>query len=300
MSKCCGCNKKVLSNAVANNTDSCTCSLTDTCTDVCVTPQCGDPKLLTVLVPVIYDEIGINVCRTIPLANLLSDYPTTAYIRAEVTNITFATGDTPSVTITPIAGRPNCYELTLTNLTVDFVIYVYDCCKRLLATLPVTGVVYLPSATTDPEYDEDTNPTSVTMQLFAPYGVTYTDTTVATPNLNFIGFLSTNGTVSQGLNLMAMSKVLNFDIASAEMTVGLTLIVKSIYYNQYRIPHNGKAIVSKGTLASPEDSVCMSFVSGSLLDRNIKPLELCNPLDQKRNCESCTNPDDCTCLTPSD
>ena len=152
---------------------------------------------------------------------------------------------------------------------MDFVIYVYDCCKRLLATLPVTGVVYLPSATTDPEYDEDTNPTSVTMQLFAPYGVTYTDTTAATPNLNFIGFLSTNGAVAQGLNLMAMSKVLNFDIANAEM-------------------------------ASPEESVCMSFVSGSLLARNIKPLELCNPLDQKRNCESCTDPDDCTCLTPSD
>ena len=92
MSKCCGCNKKVLSNAVANNTDSCTCSLTDNCTDVCVTPQCGDQKLLTVLVPVIYDEIGINVCRTIPLATLLADYPTAAYIRAEVTNITFATG----------------------------------------------------------------------------------------------------------------------------------------------------------------------------------------------------------------
>ena len=118
MSKCCGCNKKVLSNAVANNTDSCTCSLTDNCTDVCVTPQCGDPKLLTVLVPVIYDEIGINVCRTIPLATLLADYPTAAYIRAEVTNITFATGAAPSVTIKPIAGRPNCYELTLTNLWI--------------------------------------------------------------------------------------------------------------------------------------------------------------------------------------
>lgn len=103
MSKCCGCNKKVLSNAVANNTDSCTCSLTDNCTDVCVTPQCGDPKLLTVLVPVIYDEIGINVCRTIPLATLLADYPTAAYIRAEVANITFATGAAPSVTIKPIA-----------------------------------------------------------------------------------------------------------------------------------------------------------------------------------------------------
>ncbi len=61
MSKCCGCNKKVLSNAVANNTDSCAYSLTDTCTDVCVTPQCGDPKLLTVLVPVIYDEIDAGV-----------------------------------------------------------------------------------------------------------------------------------------------------------------------------------------------------------------------------------------------
>lgn len=297
MSKCCGCNKKILSNAVAGNQ---TCACDTAYNDVCVTPQCGDPKLLTVLVPVIYDEIGINVCRTIPLADLLADYPTAAYIRAEVTNITFAAGETPSVTITPITGRPNCYELTLSNLTVDFVIYVYDCCKRLLATLPVTGVTYLPTSTTDENYDADTNPTSVTMQLFAPYGVTYTDTTVATPNLNFIGFLSTNNAVTQGLNLMAISKVLNFDIANAEMTVGLTLIVKSIYFNQYRIPHNGKAIVSKGTLESPEASVCMDFVSGSLLDRNIKPLELCNPLDQKQSCEACTDPDVCACLTPSD
>ena len=307
MSKCCGCNKTFLSNTVAGNPESCMCSqngcsfpVSGTCTDVCTTPQCGDPKLLTVLIPVIYDEIGVNVCRTIPLANLLADYPTAAYIRAEVTNITLATGATPSVTIKPIAGRPNCYEITLSNLTVDFVIYVYDCCKRLLATLPVTGVVYLPTATTDPNYDADTNPTSVTMQLFAPYGTIYTDTTVATPNLNVIGFLSTNSAITQGFNLMAMSKVLDFNIANAEMTVGLTLIVKSIYYNQYRIPHNGKAIVSKGTLSTPEDSVCMNFVSGSLLDRNIKPLELCNPLDQKQNCESCTSPDDCACLTPND
>ena len=215
--------------------------------------------MLTVLVPVIYDEIGINVCRTIPLATLLADYPTAAYIRAEVTNITFATGAAPSVTIKPIAGRPNCYELTLTNLTVDFVIYVYDCCKRLLATLPVTGVVYLPSATTDPNYDEDTNPTSVTMQLLCPiwchlHGYDCSNTK---PELYRIPLHERNGFAGTESDGNVQSIKLRY--CNAEMTVGLTLIVKSIYYNQYRIPHNGKALVSKGTLASPEESVCMSL-----------------------------------------
>ena len=37
------------------------------CLDVCTDPICGDPDCLTVLTPVVYDELGINLCRNIPL-----------------------------------------------------------------------------------------------------------------------------------------------------------------------------------------------------------------------------------------
>lgn len=295
MSKCCGCNKRIMSNAVklsmAND---------NSCYDVCVEPQCGTPEFLTVLTPVVYDEIGINVCRSVPLpAGLLADFPTAAYASAEVIDIA-NTATTDPASITPIASRPNCYEVTLTNLTVTFAVRLYDCCKRLLTTSTVAGVIFLPSDTTDEGYDADTNPSSVTLDLFAPYGVAYTDGAIAAPALNYIGFSTTNNQLVQGLNLMSIAKVLDFDITDASITVGLTLIVKTVYFTQYQLPHNGRAIVSKGDLNSEEDSICMNFVCGSLLDRNIKPLEPCNPFDSKDSCNECTDPDDCACLTPAD
>lgn len=271
----------------------------DICTDVCTNPQCGDPKYLTVLAPVVYDEIGINVCRTVALGDIAAANPTAVYATAEVIDITFpTTGDAP-VTITQIPGRQNCYEISLANLSVTYALKLYDCCKRLLATETLANVLYLPPAT-DPSFDSDTNPSAVSLELFAPYGVVYTDGAVANPRLNVIGFSSTNSTLNQGMNLMGIPKILNFDMDAATVTIGLTLIVKSIYFAQYRLPHHGKAIVSKGRLSSAEDSVCMDFVSGNLLDRNIKPLELCNPFDRKENCDACLDPNDCDCLTSTE
>ncbi len=280
MSKC-SCNRKIMSNAVANGL------CTDSCLDVCVNPQCGEPEYLTILAPVVYDEIGINICRSVPLpADTATDFPTAVYASAEVIDIAIAapTDDTPGTTITPITNRANCYEVELSNLSVTFAVRLYDCCKRLLTTLTIATIVYLPP-TTDASYDADTNPSSVTMDIFAPYGVVYTDGAITSPTLNFVGFSTTNSSLEQGLNLMAIPKVLDFDLTAGTITIGLTLIVKSIYFTQYQIPHNGRAIVSKGSLNSSEDSVCMDFVSGSLLDRNIKPLEVCNPYDQKQSCD---------------
>lgn len=272
----------------------------NSCYDVCVEPQCGTPEYLTVLTPVVYDEIGINVCRSFTLPeDLLNCYPTAAYASAEVIDIVDERC-ADNVAIAPISSRPNCYEVTLTNLSVTFAVRLYDCCKRLLTTATVPGIVYLSSDTCDESYDEDTNPSSVTLDLFAPYGVAYTDGNVDKPTLNYIGFSTTNNRLVQGLNLMSIAKVLDFDISDNTMTVGLTLIVKTVYFTQYQLPHNGRAIVSKGDLTSEEDSLCMSFVSGSLLDRTIKPLEPCNPYDSKESCEACTDPNDCACLTPDD
>ena len=121
------------------------------------------------------------------------------------------------------------------------------------------------------------------INLFAPYGVVYTGGDVGTPSLNDIGFSTTNSGLEQGLNLMAIPKVIALDIVDGTMTVGLTLILNSIYFTHYQLPHNGKAIISKGSTANSEDSLCLDFVNGCLLDRSIKPLEYSNPFDQKHN-----------------
>ena len=279
MSKC-GCGNKVIVSDLINGGMS-----GSECVDVCINPQCGEPQFLTVLTPVVYDELGINVCQTFTLPSTVpTTYPTAVYASAEVIDITFPTTGEGAVTITPISSRPNCYEITLTNLTFTFAVKFYDCCRRLLGTVLVPEVLYLPSSTTDPGYDEDTNPSSLVINLFAPYGVVYTDGDITTPALNVVGFSTTNSSLEQGLNLMAIPKVLALDVVAGTITVGLTLIVKSIYFTQYQLPHNGKAIISKGSTSQSEDSLCLDFVNGNLLDRNIKPIEICNPMDQKQNC----------------
>lgn len=48
------------------------------CVDVCTSPLCGTPDLLRCMQPLIYDEIGINVCRTITVTNTAFATQTTA------------------------------------------------------------------------------------------------------------------------------------------------------------------------------------------------------------------------------
>ncbi len=285
MSNCSGCNKRIYSNSIINSNGDCSCG----CSDACVTPSCGDPAFLSVLTPVIYDEIGVNVCRTISIADLITANPTTTHVSAEILSI--APSTTAPITITPIVNRPNCYEVTLTNLTITFVVRLYDCCNRLLATSTVTGLYFPPA--TDAGFDTDTNPTEVSLEIFAPYGVAYADATALTPALNTVAFLTGSNSYVQGLNLSGIPKVLSLDVGASTITIGITLVLSSIYFIAYQIPHNGKSPVSKGNLSSSEDSVCMNFVSGCLLDRNIKPLEFGNPFDNKIPCSDDIDLDPC-------
>ncbi len=280
MSKCGCCNKTIVSDLINRGMSG------HECVDVCINPQCGEPQYLTVLAPVVYDQLGINICRTFDLPDTIpTTYPTAVYASAEVIDIVFLETGADTVNIEPITGRPNCYEITLTNLSVTFAIKLYDCCKRLLGTVDVAGIIYLPPAATDDGYDEDTNPSSLVINLFAPYGVVYTGGDVSSPSLNVIGFSTTNSQLEQGLNLMGIPKVIALDIVDGTITVGLTLILNSIYYTHYQLPHNGKAVISKGSTSQTEDSLCLDFVNGCLLDRSIKPLETCDPLSQKQICE---------------
>lgn len=261
------------------------------CLDVCTKAPCGDPKYLTTLAPVIFDQIGINLCTTITLTPDVSEqYPTAVKATARVINITFPTTGTAGeyVTVEPIPSRPNCYTVTLTNLTVNFAIMLYDCANRLLATIPVSQM-YLPSATSTPGYDEDTNPSSAVLEIYAPYGISYvgTGTALTTPEIPFIGFASSGTNMMQGINMTAMAKILDFDTIANTVTIGLSVYLHSIYYIAYKLEHKGKAQVPKASLASDDDTLCMAFVEGDLLNMNIKPLELGPPKCEQQNKTPC-------------
>lgn len=260
------------------------------CTDVCTTPICGQPDTLTLLAPVVYDEIGINLCREIPLSGTITGTPPLS-ASAQILNVSFgSTGG--STTVSPIQGRPNCYLITLTNLSVTFAVNIYDCSGNRIDTLTETAV-YLPPASdsADSQYlDDETNPSSVELEIFAPYGLTYQDASVDDPVINYIGFSTTNNSLQQGLDMIAIPRILSFDPSVPSLTMGITIYIKSVYFSQYLVPHKGRAVVPKGSIIPDEDSICMDFVSGDLLDYEIKPLELGPPKYEeklKKDCENC-------------
>lgn len=285
MAKCksgkCGCRTRIVSNAVQNLKQ-------NECIDVCTNPICGSPNMLSLYAPLIYDEIGINLCSTFELGvDIPTAYPTATTASAQVVDVTYTYGE-GNVVIEAIQGRTNCYSVTLSNLTVELAVNLYDDASRLLDTIFVS-TLYLPPVITDPAYDEDTNPTLVELEIFAPYGISYNGVAGDfTPALNYIGFLATDNFVRQGLNLYVIPKALNLDTADSTITVGLTLVLQSLYFAGYNVASAGKINTPKGSLIAPEDTDCMRFVAGDLLNLAIKPLELGMPSCEenlKQNCK---------------
>lgn len=288
--KCkCAQKKHYVSSGIANS---------GCCTDVCTTPICGTPDTLTLLAPVVYDELGINLCRQIPLT--AADLPATACSASiQILDVTFSETPGAETTIAPINGRPNCYLITLTNLVITFAVTYYDPCGRILATATISAT-YLPTNDTVDGFDyvnDDTNPSSVEMEIFAPYGLTYQDAATGSPVINYIGFSTTNNTLQQGLVMIAIPKLLSFDVSEPSLTVGVTLYVKSVYFSQYLVPHNGRAVVPKGSLVPDDDTICMDFVCGELLDYEIKPLELGPPKFEGRLKQDCSENLGCSRIT---
>lgn len=244
------------------------------CTDICANPVCGDPSVLSLFAPLIYDEIGINLCATFDLGvDIATTYPTVTSASIRVLDATYTFGP-EGVQVEALTGRPNCYVVTLSEITVLFALDLYDAVGRLVDTIFPTAV-YLPANVEAPTFDEDTNPSSVELELFAPYGFSY-DTTGAepTPVINFIGFSQDTNFVRQGINLYGIAKLLDFSTDDSTATVGLTLILQSLYFAGYRVESAGKIDVPKGSILAPENSDCMRFVAGDLLNLAIKPLDL--------------------------
>jgi hypothetical protein len=164
--------------------------------------------------------------------------------------------------------------VTLSGITVLFAMDLFDPAGRLVDTIFPTAV-YLPADTTAPTFDEDTNPSSVELELFAPYDFSYdTAGTEPAPAVNFIGFGQTNNFVRQGINLYGIAKLFDFFTNDSTATVGLTLVLQSLYFAGYRVESAGKIDVPKGSILAPENSECMRFVAGGLLNLAIKPLDL--------------------------
>lgn len=285
MSKCkCNAKPRIVSDMVrAVCNDGC-------CKDVCANPIYEEPDKLSLMAPLIYDEIGINLCATFPIGTDISTtYPSVTNACIEIVNITYAA---ESVDITPIPGRPNCTRINLSDLTVVVFLKLYDASCRQVAVL-VLEPVYLPSDETAPTYDADTNPSSAELDVYTPYGISYI-TGTTTPIINYIGFSSGANMMTQGLNMYSRGKLLDFNIAGDTITVGLTLVIQSLYFAGYKVKSEGKIDTPKGSIITPENSDCMRFVAGDLLDLAIRPLDL-GGYKKEEHCKKDCQPNTCTC-----
>ena len=269
---------RVVSEVVQNMCQTNNCGITTGCgcpyTDVCVNPRIGTPDTLGLFAPVIYDEVGINLCTTFDLGvDLTTEYPTVTWASVRIVDIAFTYGD-ENVTVAPITGRPNCYLVSLSNLTVTFAVDLFDAACRLVTTSYPTAL-YLPSDPTASTFDADTNPSIVELELFAPYGtVMAVDGTTTTSAINVIGFATTNNFTTQGINMYAIPKLINLDTDDSMVTVGITLILQSLYFSGYCVSTCGRVDIPKGNLSTSEGNDCLEFVEGCLLDLAIQPLNL--------------------------
>lgn len=283
MAKCrtgkCSGRARITSNVVAN--------MPKGCFDVCTNPICASPSVLSILAPLIYDEIGINLCTTFDLdEDLSADYPTATNATVQIVDIAYECGD-KGIEIEQIPGRPNCYEIDLRNINITFAINLFDEGCRLLATLYKT-VLYLPPEDCE-TYNEDTNPSLVELELFAPYGVAFdTEGQNPKPTISTIGFSLEDNFVRQGINLYAIPKLINFDIDDDDVTVGVTIVLQSLYFAGYQVASEGKINTPKGSIIPTEDTECMKFVEGELLNLAIKPLNLGPPECEEKLKKDCT------------
>ena len=93
----CNCGTRIVSPVVQN--------LPPKCMDVCVSPICADPTTLGILAPLIYDEIGINLCTTFALGTDISaTYPTAAKANVQLMDLTYTYGE-GNVQVEPITGN---------------------------------------------------------------------------------------------------------------------------------------------------------------------------------------------------
>lgn len=246
--------------------------------DACVCPPLGEPKFLPIIAPVVFDECGINLCREIRIPeDIIDDFPTATAVELKVIDVDFNFDEEDGSRVETISRRPNCVKVRLARLCVKFIARFLDSNCRSLGERSFSAE-YLPESGS-PSYDEDTNPSSATIELYAPYGVSYIELCgKMKPSINFLGFVDCpdrNNDLRQGINVQMLAKVLELDLVSGCMAVGLTIYLKSVYFVQYKIKHAGLCVPPKCIPIEEAADVCKEFVEGDLLEQSIQPLEVC-------------------------
>lgn len=178
-------------------------------------PPIGEPKCLTMVAPVVFDECGINLCRVFAINDLVDacegptnrttdivfdglttiDLQNASNIQIKVVDIdfNFVCPETCRYSeIKPSKNTPNLSRVVLRDINVTFVVSIIDStckvCKEGMMTLR-----YLPGENC-PGYTEDTNPSNIAFDLYTPYGISYAPENPAgcnklIPTINYLGFV---------------------------------------------------------------------------------------------------------------
>ncbi|MDF2613020.1 MAG: hypothetical protein K0S71_806 [Clostridia bacterium] len=183
---------------------------------VAMCPPIGEPRLLTLMAPVVFDESGINLCRVVCLDELKDvcqcdtnrttdilfdglskkDLECACKIQLQVVDIDFNFVDPVGgrfSEIRPTKGNPNLSRITLKDIDVTFAVTVLDACCKVTAQGMMT-VRYLGDES-ECGFDPCTNPAAVTLDLYTPYGVSYAPENPCgcnklVPTINYVGFVS--------------------------------------------------------------------------------------------------------------
>lgn len=275
-------------------------------------PPMGEPKLLTMVSPVVFDECGINLCRTINLCDLQNvclnecgdgidilfdgltacDLANAYKIQLQVVDIDFNFVDPQTdrySEILPAKNQPNLSRITLKDIDVTFAVTVINnCCQ--VAKQGMMTIRYLGENCCCKE--DRMNPSCISFDLYTPYGISYgvenpEGCNKLVPTINFMGFINgDNNSIQQGVSAQALAKVVATGCDT--LAIGLTLYFKSIYFVQYKFEHQGLTVPPRLKPASDKErNISIEFVKGELLAPCIKPLDVGEHAKCPECCEPC-------------
>ena len=179
-------------------------------------PPIGEPKLLTLVAPAVFDECGINLCRTVCVDELQDvcqgeqrrtpdilfsglskcDLVNADKIQLQVVDIDFNFVDPCGCRfseIQPAKCNPNLSRITLKDIDVTFAVTIIDCCCKVVKQGMMT-VRYLGDERSA-AHDPCTNPSCISFDLYTPYGVSFAPENPMgcnklVPSIGFMGFVN--------------------------------------------------------------------------------------------------------------
>ena len=183
---------------------------------VAMCPPMGEPRLLTLMAPVVFDECGINLCRSVDINELQDvceegqrcqsdilfggltkcDLMNANKIQLQVVDIDFNFVDPMGnrfSEIQPAKCKPNLSRISLKDIDVTFAVSIIDENCRVEKQGMMT-LRYLGDEKCD-AYDSCTNPSCISFDLYTPYGVSFapenpTGCNKLVPTINFLGYVN--------------------------------------------------------------------------------------------------------------